>query len=632
MTLWNATDSYYEKDLCLHRKLENQALVNPDLVALYCEDKKLTYRELNQNANKLAHYLVSKGIVADDFVPICTGRSLEMMIGIYAILKAGGAYVPVDPGAPTDRLKSILDDAKPKLVLTTKKAATNLPSGKYETIYLDTILTEPFSSDDSNPVVAVNSHNLAYVIYTSGSTGIPKGVMIEHHSVLNRLGWMQEAYPLTPSDVLIQKTPVTFDVSVWELFWWSFAGASLVVLSPGAEKEPEKLTEAIRSFKVSVIHFVPSMFGVFLNFIGTLKEQEKIRSLKNIFLSGEALPPKMVNDFNGIMQGYSSPELINLYGPTEATVDVSYYHCPKGQIIDTMYIGKPISNTKLLILDKYGKIQPVGIPGELVITGVNLSRGYLNRDELNKEKFINIRYFDGSVLRAYRTGDLAKWTDAGEIFYIGRLDNQVKIRGFRIELGDIETKIHEHPSVHNCAVIVAEDTEPKSLIAYICPKPGAVIEAEDMRRFLSSKLPDYMVPPHFVFIDTLPLTSSGKLNRKALPKPERAKSETAIVLPVNNCERQLMNLWRDLLKIDSISINDNFFDIGGNSLLAINLATLISKEFNVVFNTIFLFEYPSIKSQSDYITSKISQEKVTESNEVDEKMRRRKDVNFRKIR
>ena len=629
---WNNTDSIYEKNVCLHRKLEHHARIKPDSIAIYYADKKLTYRELNQHANKLAHFLISKGIVPDDLVPICLERSPEMMIGIYAILKAGGAYVPVDPGAPAERLTSILDDAKPKLILATEKSGTNLPQGGFPIINLDSILSNPLSDDITDPDVPVNSHNLAYIIYTSGSTGIPKGVMIEHHSVMNRLGWMQNAYPLTHSDVLVQKTPVTFDVSVWELFWWSFVGASLVLPPIGAEKEPEKLVVAIKTYNITVIHFVPSMFGVFLGFLDIRKEQDKIRSLRNIFLSGEALPPDMVNDFRKVMNSYPNPEMINLYGPTEATVDVSYYHCPKEKTLDTMFIGKPIANTKLLILDKNHKIQPIGLPGELVITGVNLSRGYLNRDNLNKEKFIEIRYFDGSLLRAYRTGDLAKWTDEGEIFYIGRLDNQVKIRGFRIELGDIEAKIHEHSLVHNCAVIVSEDTEPRSLIAYICPKQGAILAADTIRKFLHSKLPEYMIPPNIVFLENLPLTSSGKLNRKALPKPDRANTADAVVLPANSCEKKLVELWKGLLRIENISINDNFFDIGGNSLLAISLATLISKEFGIAFNTISLFEYPSIRSQSNYIVGGLLQEDSTGRGNLDEKVQRMKDVEYRRRR
>lgn len=627
----NKTEVKYEDNLCIHEKFERQVEKTPDATALLFNDRTLSYREFNEHANMMANRLIKDGIKVEDVVCICMERSVEMMIGIYGVLKAGAVYLPLNPDTPVERLSTIISDAHPKLILTTKESSLNIPKGNPQ-LYIDDLLTNPVSEDISKPKVNVNSRNLAYIIYTSGSTGVPKGVMIEHHSVLNRLGWMQRAYPIDHSDTLIQKTPVTFDVSVWELFWWSFNGSRLALLPAGGEKIPETILQNIEKYKVTTIHFVPSLF---IAFLGVLKSRSLfggLNSLRRVFMSGEALPMTVVEEFNENRTKFKLPEIINLYGPTEATVDVSYYNCPSSNV-KQVYIGKPIDNTRLFVVNGKRKLQPVGVPGELLITGVNLARGYLNHQELTDERFVDFTTPDGEIIKAYRTGDLVKMTAEGEIDYIGRIDNQVKIRGFRIELGDIEAQIHKYPDVINCAVIVSEDMGSKSLVAYICLKKGVVTEADAIRKFLLSKLPDYMVPSFFVFLEELPLTTSGKLNRKALPRPERVTSGDTIALPTNNCEKILLRLWKDLLRIENISINDNFFEIGGNSLLAINLATLISKEFNILINTITVLEYPNIKGQSDYIAGLTGKKDNSDQNiSIDDKAKQRKDVDFQRRR
>ncbi|MEI6047795.1 MAG: amino acid adenylation domain-containing protein, partial [Bacteroidota bacterium] len=600
------------------------------LPALLGNNITLNYKELNIHANRMANYLIENGINIEDKVAVCIDRSLEMMISIFGILKAGAAYLPLSPENPTERLKSIISDANPKLILSNIASSTNIPEGS-PVVFIDDIIKTPLSENSENPNTKVASGNLAYVLYTSGSTGSPKGVMIEHHSVLNRLGWMQKAYPINKTDTLLQKTPITFDVSVWELFWWSFYGAKLVLLPKGGEKDPETIIEYIDKYKITTIHFVPSMFSTFFETIKTRKLCSKLENLNRIFLSGEALPLKLVNEFNEMREFHSLPDLINLYGPTEATVDVSYFNCPAVDIRN-VYIGKPIDNTKLFVVNGKDIIQPIGVAGELLITGVNLARGYLNRPDLTNEKFFDFQISNDFSIRAYRSGDLVKFTSDGEIDYLGRLDNQVKIRGFRIELGEIEAKILEHPLVTHSAVIVADKGAHQYLVAYVCLKPGNEIQEGKLRNYLAGKLPDYMVPPYIIFLETLPLTESGKLDRKRLPMPNRIIDINSIIIPSTQNENILLGLWRDLLKIENISINDNFFDIGGNSLLAINLANLLSKKFNMTINTLLIFEFPSIKDQSEFLSGKEGDNLSLTNTEIEEKTRRIRKVNFKRHR
>ena len=628
--LFNDTDAPYENDLCIHEKFEIMVSMNPELPALSDNRLTLNYKEFNDHANAMANYLIQKGISVEDKVAVCIDRSIEMMISIFGILKAGAAYLPLNPDNPEERLRSILKEAATKIILTSAASSTNLPNG-FPVVYVDNILSEPLSADTSKPEVNVKSSNLAYVLYTSGSTGTPKGVMIEHHSVLNRLGWMQKAYPIGKNDVLLQKTPITFDVSVWELFWWSFNGASLILLPKGGEKDPETIVEYIDRYRVTTIHFVPSMFSTFFETMITMKICGKLECLNRIFLSGEALPLKLVKEFNEMRESYSLPDLINLYGPTEATVDVSYYNCPRKDI-KNVFIGKPIDNTKLFVVDKKDLLQPVGIPGELIITGVNLARGYLGRPDLTNEKFFYLKINDDLLYRAYRSGDLVKLNSDGEIDYLGRLDNQIKIRGFRIELGDIESKILEHPLVTHCAVIVTDKGDYKYLVAYVCLRPGNVVGSDKIRNYLSGKLPDYMVPSFVIFLEELPLTSSGKINRKNLPLPDMAIDRQSLIRPSSDNEQRVLDLWRALLKIENISTGDNFFDIGGNSILAINLANSISKEFNMSLKSLTIFEYPTIKDQSEFLSGKKEEGLSQNDLELEEKIQKKKNVNFRRSR
>jgi tyrocidine synthetase-3 len=615
---FNSTDTPYEHNICIHQKFEMQVNENPDLPALLGNNQSISYKELNDHANRMANYLIIRGINIEDKVAICVDRSIEMMISILGILKAGAAYLPLSPENPAERLKSIINDANPKLILTSRDSSLNIPEGN-QIVFVDDIIENPLSRNSSNPNLKISSKNLAYILYTSGSTGTPKGVMIEHHSVLNRIGWMQKAYPIGKTDSLLQKTPITFDVSVWELFWWFFNGAKLILLPKGGEKDPVTLIQYIDNYKITTIHFVPSMFSAFFETIRSRELGYKLESLNRIFLSGEALPLKLVKEFNELRESHSLPDLINLYGPTEATVDVSYYNCPRNNI-NNVYIGRPIDNTKLFVVNRNNIFQPIGVPGELLITGVNLARGYLNRPDLTNEKFFELKISNDHFIRAYRTGDLVKFTSEREIDYIGRLDNQIKIRGFRVELGEIESKILEHPLVTNCAVIAIDKGENQYLVAYVSLKQEDEIEADNLRNYLSGKLPDYMVPSYIVFIETLPLTSSGKLNRKNLPLPDRIIGRNIIISPSNKNEKILLGFWEDVLKIENICVNDNFFDIGGNSLLAIRVLNKIKEEFDITFSFKAFLTHSTIIQLSNYIDSNLEcKDKSIELNHLTEK-------------
>lgn len=598
---WNNTDHEYPTDVCLNQKFEQQVLKTPDAPAILFGKESLSYSQFNAHANKLANYLISLGVKTEDLICVCLERSVELMVAIYSIHKAGAAYLPVDPEYPVARLSMIISDSVPAFILTNKKSEKNIPEGARK-IYLDNILTAPFSYDDKNPVTGVTSRNLAYLMYTSGSTGVPKGVMIEHHSVINKLEWMQFKHPLERTDTILLKTPVTFDVSVWELFWWMFNGAKMAVLPPGGEKEPGVIIDEVESKKVTTIVFVPSMFSPFVGYARTRNLQERLKSLKWIIQIGEPLTPQLVNSFNELLTEDFNPLMVNTYGPTEATVAVSWYDCPKEKDVKKIYIGKPIFNTKLLVLNKRNKLQPLCVPGELVITGVNLSRGYLNRPELNSERFISFTYPDGRILRGYRTGDLVKLCPDGNIDFIGRTDSQVKIRGFRIELGEIEARMLEFPAVKSAVVVVREKSPENRFIAgYVVLKEKNMATAEEMRKYLLTKLPDYMVPAIIVILDSMPLNTSGKIDRKALPDTlpiivEKSTEQSSSV------ERRLQEIWKETIGLDEVGINQNFFDVGGNSLLAVHMVNLIRNKMNVGIEPLHVMEHPSIRSLARFIS------------------------------
>jgi amino acid adenylation domain-containing protein len=482
----------------------------------------LNYAQLNERANQVAHRLRHEGVRPGQIVGIMVERSFAMIIGIFGILKAGAAYLPLSPEDPPDRRAYILADARIEVLLVHAVTASKAPAD-LKIINLET--PEVYTSPVTNPVVVNRPDDLAYVIYTSGSTGKPKGVMIEHRPVVNRLHWMQSAYPIDNRDVLLQKTSFCFDVSVWELFWWALEGATLCLLRPHGEKIPQVLLETIRKHQVSVLHFVPSMLNVFLEYLDGKpdKVSAALSPLRRVFASGEALSPAHVRKFNEIIGQNTGCRLTNLYGPTEATVDVTFYDCPAKGEPDRVPIGRPIQNIRAYII-KDGRQMPVGETGELCLAGVGLARGYLNNPELTHERFLEHPAVPGE--RIYRTGDVARWLPDGNLEYLGREDHQVKIRGLRIELGEIENTIRDFPGIADCAVTAQKYSESITIIvAYLVCKLDVDLGA--LKQQLQRYLPEYMVPGHFEKISDLPLTANGKVDKKALPEPViRAKTDS----------------------------------------------------------------------------------------------------------
>ena len=523
---FNRTEAVFPDHATLQELIETQVARTPDAEAVICEHDKtlgvssLTFGQLNQRANQLAHLLRARGVKRGDIVGLLTERSFAMVIGILGILKSGAAYLPLSPENPPDRSQYMLKDAGVQVLLHHAKTR-NRAALASTSLNLD----DPTSYSDSaeNPVPANSPTDLAYVIYTSGSTGRPKGVMIEHRSVVNRLHWMQHAYPIAASDVILQKTPYYFDVSVWELFWWALEGAKLCFLAPGMEGNPLALVKTIQKHRVTVLHFVPSMLSVFLEYLeskGT-SATEELRSVRQVFASGEALTTSHVRRFNQLWRQQTGTRLTNLYGPTEATVDVTYFDCPP-QAVEKIPIGRAIHNTRLYVLHE-GKPVAIGETGELCIAGVQLARGYVNAPQLTAEKFIPHPLNPGE--RIYRTGDLARWLPDGNVEYLGREDHQVKIRGLRIELGEIENSIRGYPGITDCVAIVKRHSETVIVIvAYVVSKSG--LDAAQLKTYLKLHLPSYMVPHQFVTIDQIPLTTTGKADRNRLPEPSQLGSMT----------------------------------------------------------------------------------------------------------
>lgn len=564
---WNDTHVDYPDDVCLHELIERQAEETPEFTAVIFEQQELSYRELNTRANQLAFHLQKLGVGADHLVGICMERSVEMVVALLGVLKAGGAYVPLDPEYPKDRLRMMLEDSRPSVLLTQQHLARNLPASSANVISLDTDWPRIAIEDGRNPSRVSGPANLSYVIYTSGSTGKPKGVLNTHAGIVNRLLWMQDAYRLTPVDRVLQKTPFSFDVSVWEFFWPLMTGACLVVARPSGHKDADYLVDLICQKQITTLHFVPSMLHAFLEVDGV----EKCLSLKRVICSGEALPFHVQERFFARSQA----ELHNLYGPTEAAVDVTYSQCHRDTHDSTVPIGRPISNVRIYILDRSLQPVPVGVPGELHIGGVALARGYLNRPELTAERFISDPITKNPGARLYKTGDLARYRSDGSIEYLGRIDEQVKLRGFRIELGEIESVLRDHRAVRDARVIVREDIPgDRRLTAYVLLKGPVSITDTEILDSARKTLPTHMIP-EIVRLAELPLTPSGKLDRHALPAPnrERAFEDGTHGEPQDEIERLLSELWKDVLKVERVSIYDNFFDLGGNSLTAIQIVS-----------------------------------------------------------
>lgn len=598
---WNQTHAPYSSDVCVHQLFERQCQDAPNSIAVVQGSSELTYSQLNLQANRLAHRLIAAGVGPDMRVALCMDRRPQMVVAMLAIMKAGGAYVPLDPSYPAARLRELLLDAQPILLMTDVVGRDAFADVEVETAVLCLDQLNLLSADvpqyEINPdpeALGLTPSHLAYVIYTSGSTGTPKGVMVEHHSVVNRLQWMQDEYALSSDDVVLQKTSFGFDVSVWEFFWTLLHGAKLVLAEPGAHKDPRALVDLINQEGVTTVHFVPSMLSAFLGEDSVVE----CAALRHIFLSGEALSPLLVRRCQKLLPNSA---LYNLYGPTEAAIDVTSWACPANFSGSMVPIGRPISNIQLYVLADNLEPVPQGVVGELFIGGVGVARGYLNRPDLSEERFLQDPFANEENARMYRTGDLVRYGKDGCLEFLGRNDYQVKVRGFRIELGEIEAKLLEQEAVRDAVVVATEGEEAPRLIAYVVPYAEGSCDSALLREHLSRKLPSYMLPVAFVQLAEMPLTASGKVDRKLLPMPDSQALVTRhYEAPQGEMEQELADLWSDLLGIAVVGRNDNFFELGGHSLLAVQLTArlrvLLGRDVSVtaLFNAPTLYEFAEL--------------------------------------
>ena len=592
---WNATDIEFESAETLLTKFERQVQTAPHATALVFGRKEYTYNELNDKANQVANFLLTKGIGNNDLVAISFERSLEMMIYIYGIIKAGAAYLPIDSNSPAERLRFIAEDASFRVLLYNhEKLNVQLPD--ISCFHIKEIEEEIELQTVTAPKVLINTGDLAYVIYTSGSTGEPKGVKCHHKGITNRLNWMNNDYPINQNDTLIQKTPITFDVSLWELFWPLQQGARLVIEQPDGHKDPEQLIASITANSVTVIHFVPSMLSVF----NTNPGITNCGSLKRIFCSGEALAASIVKQ---TYKALPHTAIYNLYGPTEASVDVSSWHCEKNKLEDGVPIGYAVANTQLYILDEQLKLVPLGTKGELYIGGVQLASGYLNRDQLTKARFINNPFSSTGNAKIYKTGDLARYRNDGAIEYLGRTDSQVKIRGIRVELGEIEKVIEQHCEVSQVAVVIDKK---EVLIAYYTADTAKEIR---FMSILPEWLPEYMIPTHFQLLEEMPLSKNGKINKRALRELDTklVETTTTFVAPEGEIEELLAEIWKDVLGLERVGAHDNFIALGGHSLAAIRVTTRINETIEINFKLNKIFEHPTISEYALYIEETLTE-------------------------
>ncbi|MCB0726366.1 MAG: amino acid adenylation domain-containing protein, partial [Ignavibacteriae bacterium] len=592
----------YPKDKTIVDLFEEQSAKTPDNIALAFKGSTMSYKDLNERSNKLAHYLISKGLKQESFVPICIERGFDMIVGIFGILKAGGVYVPVDPDYPEDRIRYVTEDTKASIVISSKESSSKISSPENgEVINIDEIDTELESQSVKNPGLKIKPQDLAYVIYTSGSTGKPKGVMIEHYNVVRLFMNDSPLFDFNEKDVWTMFHSFCFDFSVWEMYGALFYGGKLIIVSKVLTKDASLYSDLIISENVTVMNQTPSAFYVLQE---NLISKSKNISVRYVIFGGEALNPSKLLPWK---QAFPECKLINMYGITETTVHVTFQeigpeHLKSGNSI----IGKPIPTLNSYILDSNLKLVPVGVPGEINVGGAGLARGYLNAEDLSKQKFIPNPYLNKSGERIYRSGDLGKWHPDGRMEYLGRIDEQVKIRGFRIELGEIESVVLESGLVKNTVVIAKEDKHGiKSLIGYVVGNDSETFDKQKLIAYLKSKLPEYMVPLLWVELDELPLTSNGKIDRKALPDPDVSElTSNEYAPPTNEIEGALVGIWQELLNVKNIGINDNFFELGGHSLLALQLFGSIEKLSGRKFPISTLFNSPTIKELAAIIKDK----------------------------
>ncbi|WP_234017158.1 non-ribosomal peptide synthetase [Nostoc sp. 'Lobaria pulmonaria (5183) cyanobiont'] len=592
---WNQTQVEYPQDKCIYELFEAQVKKTPDAVAVVFESKQLTYWELNARANQLAHYLQSLGVKPEVLIGICVERSVEMAVAILATLKAGGVYIPIDPNYPTQRITEISKDAGIEIILTQQHLEVLLEEQSRQLVALDSNRSEIAEQPTDNCHSQANSENLAYVIYTSGSTGKPKGVAVTHQALVNYALEIANQFKLQKSDRVLQFASIGFDVVVEELFPTWIKGATVVL--PGTSKtlSCQEFQQLIEIEQLTVFELPTAYWHQWVSELYSVQETVPI-CVRLAIVGGERILGERLRQWQQL-----STSLIHVYGLTETTVTSTLYHLNSdAELLEAateLPIGQPVANTEIYLLDSYLQPVPVGVPGEIYLGGAGLARGYLNRPELTAQRFIPNPFSQNAGARLYRTGDQARYLPDGNIEYIGRIDHQVKLRGFRIELGEIESILSQIPEVKECVVIDREDIpDQKRLVAYLVTEESQEFAIAQVRSFLKSQLPDYMIPSAFVELKTLPLTSNGKIDRKILPVPDwtRLEAEATFVPPQSPLEEAIAEIWVQLLNVNQIGINDNFFDLGGHSLIATQLVSRLRKAFQVELPLRYIFEFPTI--------------------------------------
>ncbi|MGY4710009.1 amino acid adenylation domain-containing protein [Mycolicibacterium sp. CBM1] len=584
-------------------RIAEQIAQNPHLPAvLSLGGAPLTYAQLGARVAGLTAALGERGIGSGDRVGVVLQRSPDLVVAILAVMHAGAAYVPVDPRHPVERVTQVLRDADVSAVIADGALGADL--GQFTVLGPASGTAQPAGRLDGD---SPHGRELAYVMYTSGSTGQPKGVGVEHHSLINRLEWMQRNYPIGPGDVIMHKTSISFDVSVWELFWWAMHGAAVGLPPPGAERDPREILDTVSQLGVTVMHFVPSMLTPFLDLLEERPDAvTRAAGLRVVFCSGESLRPQQVVRFNRAFAhlGDRAPRLVNLYGPTEATVDVSSFDCPRDPLRAPrrVPIGRPIDNIRLYVLGRTGHPQPTGVPGELCVAGAGLARGYLGRPDLAAQRFVADPFHPGE--RMYRTGDLARRLADGQLDYLGRIDRQVKVRGHRVEPAEVENAITAVPGVSDAVVVTAEtDTRAPHLMAfYVCPGTGPFVDAGSLRAHLADHLPDFMVPARLHRVAAIPLTVSGKPDRAALFDSWSDTAPAVVTQPHDDVQAALVAVWQQVLDVEQVGIGDNFFDLGGDSILTLRVRALAEAR-GILVDTRDIARYPTVAELARHVTT-----------------------------
>jgi len=628
---WNETAANYSHERCIHQLFEAQAERNPDGLAVMYQETALTYRDLNRRANQLAHYLQQNGVGPEVLVGLCLERSLEMIIGVLGVLKAGGAYVPFDPAYPPERISFMLADAQVSLLLTQERLHVDMPEKGMKIVYLDKDWDKISLEREENPLSGVTAENVAYVIYTSGSTGSPKGVVIQHQSLVNYVEFAGDTYNLTPNDRVLQFASLSFDASAEEIYPCLVKGSVLVLRTSSMTDSISLFLQKCQEWAITVLDLPTAFWHELVRKLDT-EDVVLPSSLRLVIIGGERASPEWLAAWQKRVK--QPVQVVNTYGPTEATIVVTTYKIPTSirAMSREIPIGRAIANVQTYILDRYLNPVPIGIPGELYIGGIGLAREYFNRPTLTTQKFIPHPFSAEPGTRLYKTGDRARYLSEGNIEFLGRLDQQVKIRGYRIELGEIESILERHQDVQEAVVVAREDElGNKQLVVYVVPLPDRLVTSNALRQYVQEKLPDYMVPSVFVLLKMLPLTPGGKVDRRSLPAPELGSSGLpgTYVAPTGETQQQLVQIWEELLSVRPIGIRSNFFELGGHSLLAVRLIDRIEQVWRKRISAATLLagatieelasvleksEVPSAQAPSDTIKARLPKESSIDQN------------------